>query len=64
MDKLADPQQLWQRRITVTGYYSRTNHSVSVNGVKARMKPDGHWVAENVPVKVAEPRVPVPLVSI
>ena len=50
MDKVADPNQLWQPRITVTGYYSRTNQTVTVNGVKAKMKPDGHWVAENVPV--------------
>jgi hypothetical protein len=54
MDPLADPQELWHPRIRkVTGYYSRTNHPVSINGVKAKMKPDGHWEAENVPIDVA-----------
>ena len=52
MNPVANPQELWQPRISkVTGYYSRTNNSVTINGVKAKMKPDGHWVAENVPVK-------------
>ena len=54
MDPVADPQELWHPRISkVTGYYSRTNHPVSVNGVKATMKPDGHWEAVNVPIDVA-----------
>jgi len=54
MDPLANPQELWRPRISkVTGYYSRTNHPVSINGVKAKMKPDGHWEAENVPIDVA-----------
>jgi hypothetical protein len=54
MDPLADPQELWHPRISkITGYYSRTNHPVSINGVKAKMKPDGHWEAENVPIDVA-----------
>jgi len=54
MDSIANPQELWQPRISkVTGYYSRTNHPVTINGVKAKMKPDGHWEAENVPIDVA-----------
>jgi hypothetical protein len=54
MDPIANPQELWQGRISkVTGYYSRTNHPVSVNGVKAKMKPDGHWEADNVPNDIA-----------
>jgi len=54
MDPVANPQELWQGRISkVTGYYSRTNHPVSVNGVKAKMKPDGHWEADNVPNNIA-----------
>lgn len=54
MDRVANPQELWHSRISkVTGYYSRTNHPVSVNGVKAKMKPDGHWEAENVPNDIA-----------
>ena len=50
IDRFADPKQLWQPQIRVTGYYSRTNHSLLVNGVRATMQSDGHWVAENVPV--------------
>jgi hypothetical protein len=50
MDPVADPNLLWQPRITVTGYCSDTNRTVSVSGVKATMKPDGHWLAKNVPV--------------
>jgi hypothetical protein len=54
MDPVANPQELWRGRVSkVTGYYSRTNHPVSVNGVKAKMKPDGHWEAENVPNDIA-----------
>ena len=50
MDPVPDPNQLWQPKITVTGFYSRTNHTVFVNGVKAKMNPNGHWVATDVPV--------------
>ena len=50
MDPVPDPNKLWQPKITVTGYCSLTNCVVSVNRVKARMKPDGHWVADDVPV--------------
>jgi hypothetical protein len=35
--------------IVVTGYCSDTNCTVYANGVKAIMKPDGHWIATNVP---------------
>lgn len=47
-DTIAWPHGMWQPHVTITGYYSRTNDSVIVNGVKAKIKPDGHWVAENV----------------
>jgi len=50
MDKIADPNQLWQPTISVTGFTSRLDEDVFVNGVKAFIKPDGHWVATNVPV--------------
>jgi hypothetical protein len=35
--------------VTVSGFCSRTNGTVEVNGVKAKMNPDGHWVANDVP---------------
>jgi len=50
MDPIPDTKKLWQSTTTVTGFYSRTNHTVFVNGVKAKMNPDGHWVATGVPV--------------
>jgi hypothetical protein len=54
MDSIDNSPELWQPRISkITGYYSKTNHSVSVNGVKAKMKPDGHWEAYNVPNNIA-----------
>ncbi|MBA4147429.1 MAG: hypothetical protein H0X66_04885 [Verrucomicrobia bacterium] len=51
MDPVADPKKLWQSKIDVTGFSSNTNCGVFVNGVKAEVKPDGHWFAKNVPVK-------------
>jgi hypothetical protein len=50
MDPVPDPNQLWQPRITVTGFDSRTNDTIFVNDVKAKLNPNGHWVATNVPV--------------
>ncbi|HSY17092.1 MAG TPA: Ig-like domain-containing protein [Candidatus Acidoferrales bacterium] len=50
MDPVADPQQLWQPSITITGFSSRPDRPVTVNGVTAKMNPDGHWVATGVPV--------------
>jgi hypothetical protein len=50
MDKIADPSQLWQPTIDVTGFTSRLDQDVFVNGVKTLVKPDGHWSATNVPV--------------
>lgn len=50
MNPVADPNQLWQPRITIMGFCSDTNRTVTVSGVKAKMKPDGHWTATNVPV--------------
>ena len=52
IDPVKIPQQ-WGARATITGTYSRTNYSVSVNGVKATMDATGRWVATNVPVYFA-----------
>lgn len=54
MDPIRDSQQLWEKSVdVVTGFSSRTNCEIFVNGVKAELKPDGHWTAKNVPVKSA-----------
>jgi hypothetical protein len=42
--------QLWRATITVTGKVSPPNQAVWVNGVQAKVKADGAWVAERVPV--------------
>jgi hypothetical protein len=52
IDPVKIPQQ-WGARATITGTYSRTHYSVSVNGVKATMDATGRWVATNVPVYFA-----------
>lgn len=52
IDPVKIPQQ-WGARATVTGTYSRTNYTVSVNGVKATMDATGRWVATGVPVHFA-----------
>ena len=44
------PDRLWQGDVTVSGRVSPPNQPVWVNGVQARVKGDGTWVAEHVPV--------------
>jgi hypothetical protein len=53
MDPIApeDSMKLWEGRITVTGRVKPANNEVRVNGVKAAVKPDGTWIAQNVPVR-------------
>ena len=49
MNDVADPNQLWQRTVNLTGTISATNHAVWVNGVKGHNNGDGTWYANNVP---------------
>jgi hypothetical protein len=49
MDPLTHPGEVWFGKTTVTGFCSDTNRTVSVNGVRAVMNPDGRWTAVDVP---------------
>lgn len=42
--------QLWNLTVTIAGRVSPPRQGVWVNGVEAKVKPDGSWVAERVPV--------------
>jgi hypothetical protein len=50
IDPVADPQQLWQPTINLTGTISDATYAVWVNGVKGANNGDGTWGAQNVPV--------------
>jgi hypothetical protein len=50
LDPVADPQQLWQPTINLTGTISDATYAVWVNGVKGHNNGDGTWSANNVPV--------------
>jgi hypothetical protein len=51
MDAVVPAEQLWQPKIAViTGTVKPVNHDVWINGVQATVKPDGTWLAKNVPV--------------
>ncbi len=51
MDPVQPADQLWQPKIAVvTGKVQPANHDVWINGVQATVKPDGTWLAKNVPV--------------
>lgn len=51
MDAVQPADQLWQPKIAVvTGKVQPANHDVWINGVQATVKPDGTWLAKNVPV--------------
>lgn len=50
IDAVADPQQLWQPSVNLTGTISNPNYAVWVNGVKGHNDGAGHWSASNVPV--------------
>lgn len=43
--------QLWKREVTATGKITPSNQRVFINGVEAKVKPDGSWIASRVPVK-------------
>jgi len=45
-----NPPELWHRFIQVTGQVSPVDNNVWINGVQAKVKPDGTWLAERVPV--------------
>ena len=49
MDEVNSPD-LWKAFIRVTGHVSPANNDVWINGVQAKVKPDGTWSAERVPV--------------
>jgi hypothetical protein len=42
--------QLWQMQVTVTGKASPAQQNVWVNGRRAKVKPDGSWVAAGIPL--------------
>jgi hypothetical protein len=46
-----EPKKLWDPFISVKGMVSPANNHVWINGVQARVNPDGSWTAEKVPVK-------------
>ena len=51
MDPVNPDSQLWQSTIAVvTGHVHPANHNVWINGIQASVKPDGTWLAKNVPV--------------
>ncbi|HTY88384.1 MAG TPA: hypothetical protein VMB80_13025 [Candidatus Acidoferrum sp.] len=51
MDPVQPADELWQPKIAaVTGKVQPANHDVWINGVQATVKPDGTWLAKNVPV--------------
>ena len=50
VDPVPPSELLYKRNVTVTGYFSGTNHTVWVNGIKATMDETGRWKAEQVPV--------------
>lgn len=51
MDAVVPADQLWQPKIeAVTGTVKPANHDVWINGVQAVVKPDGTWLAKDVPV--------------
>lgn len=50
VDAVADPQQLWQPTMNLTGTISDASYAVWVNGVKSHNNGDGTWSASNVPV--------------
>ena len=46
----ADPTQLYNSNVTVTGTVSDSSYGVTVNGVSATNDGSGNWTATNVPV--------------
>jgi hypothetical protein len=50
MDPVVPAVKLWQPFLDITGKVSPRNHAVWVNGVQAEVKPDGTWLAKQVPV--------------
>lgn len=50
VDAVADPQQLWQPTVNLTGTISDADYAVWVNGIKGTNNGDGTWSASNVPV--------------
>lgn len=51
MDAVMSVDQLWQSKIAVvTGTVKPADHDVWINGIQATVKPDGTWLAKNVPV--------------
>lgn len=51
LDPIVPAEKLWQPRIAVTGKVRPANCRVWINGVEAKVKSDGAWSAESVPVK-------------
>lgn len=49
LDEIVPAQKLWDARITVTGTLAPPHHRLWVNGVAAVVKPDGKWIAQDVP---------------
>lgn len=45
-----NPPDLWKEFVPVTGRVIPPNHDVWINGVQAKVQPDGTWSAERVPV--------------
>jgi hypothetical protein len=51
MNPIQTADELWQPKIAaVTGTVQPASHEVWINGVQATVKPDGTWLAKNVPV--------------
>ena len=49
MNDVANPAQLWNPTVNLTGTISATNYAVWVNGVKGHNNGNGTWYANNVP---------------
>jgi hypothetical protein len=45
-----NPPDLWKKSIAVTGRVTPPENNVWINGVQAKVKPDGTWSAQSVPV--------------